>query len=213
MQTKLKYSLLALWRWLHSVVPSRLQQPMDRLERRYDMWKLKREGTPKLNLGCGNFFRWGYVNIDKYNSRADEMADVCDLHRYRDNSVAEVLAEHLIEHLPRRMVPQALREWYRVLKSGGRLILHCPNFELYLREWLEADTDYRRGWGIINIFGHDEEGMYHKNGLTVDILRALVEEAGFQVTEIKITENRFARDSLEYRKNGDIYSEAIKPIS
>ena len=89
--------------------------------------------------------------------------------------------------------------------------MRCPNFELYLREWLEADEDYRQGWGIINIFGHDNEGMYHKNGFTVEILRGQVEEAGFQVSEIKITENRFPQGNFGYRENGDIYCEAVKP--
>ncbi len=67
----------------------------------------------------------------------------------------EILASHLIEHLPRHDVIRALREWYRVLKIGGKLIVRCPNFELYVREWLEESPDYREGQGMMNIFGHD----------------------------------------------------------
>lgn len=194
------------------MVPIQLRRSMDRMERRFDVRKLKREGPLKLNLGSGDYIRWNYVNIDKYNPKADEIADVCDLCRYRNDSVDEVVANHLLEHLARKMVPLALREWFRVLKPGGKLILRCPNFEQYLREWLEADADYRRGWGIINIFGHDEEGMYHKNGFALDMLRDQIEEAGLQVIDIKITKNRFPRENFEYRENGDIYCEAVKPI-
>lgn len=190
----------------------RLQQSMDRFERRINVRNMKKRGPLKLNLGSGDWFRWDYVNIDKYN-KADEMEDICRLTKYKANSVDEILADHVLEHLARKELPKALVQWYRVLKPGGKLVIRCPHFGLYVREWLEeAEDDCCQEWSIINIFGHDEEGMYHKNGFTVDILRDHVEGAEFQVVEIKISENRFPRDNLEYREKGDIYCEAVKPL-
>lgn len=44
---------------------------------------------------------------------------------FRDGAFDAILAQHVIEHLPD--VDAALREWARVLKSNGRLVLATPN--------------------------------------------------------------------------------------
>ena len=52
----------------------------------------------KLNLGCGVYYKPGYINIDMFESEiADEIADICHL-EYEDNSVDEIEASHIIEH-------------------------------------------------------------------------------------------------------------------
>ncbi len=208
-----KCYLLALWRWLHRIGPMRLQQSMDRFERRIIVRNMKKRGSLKLNLGSGNWFRWDYVNIDKYN-KADEMEDICRLTKYKANSVDEILVDHVLEHLARKELPKALEQWYRVLKPGGKLVIRCPHFGLYVREWLEeAEDDCCQEWSIINIFGHDEEGMYHKNGFTLKTLSDRVQKAGFTIRKLEITDNsyRFSKKSPHYREDGDIYCEGLKP--
>ncbi len=76
----------------------------------------------KLNLGCGNNLLDGFVNIDKYDKAADVMADICYL-PYEDESVDEIVAYQIIEHLPywqtsfgEHSSPLFFEECYRVLK-------------------------------------------------------------------------------------------------
>ena len=80
----------------------------------------------KLNLGCGNDLRQGYVNSDLYNDKADLKLDSSDL-PYDDNSVDEILAYHIIEHFPYRKALATIGEWHRVLKPGGRLRIETPD--------------------------------------------------------------------------------------
>ena len=172
---------------------------------------MKRRGPVKLHIGCGGWIKYDYINIDKYHPKADEKMDACRLEGYKDNSVDEILVSHLVEHLPRRDVIRALQEWYRVLKAGGKLMIRCPNFELYLREWLEGSADYREGQGMMNIFGHDEEGWYHTQGFTKDMLEKQIKKAGFSTVKIEVTKNPWhTPEHPEYRENGDIYCEAAK---
>lgn len=85
----------------------------------------------KLNLGCGDKRLSGYVNVDVAPSRRGVRPDViCDLRRlehFADNSADEVLAVHVIEHFWRWEVEDVLREWLRVLKPGGEMVIECPN--------------------------------------------------------------------------------------
>ena len=73
----------------------------------------------KLHLGCGNNFKNGYVNIDKYIHRDDvHQFDILEL-PFTDNSVSEILAEHLVEHLSFREEKLFFYEVKRVLAKGG----------------------------------------------------------------------------------------------
>ena len=83
----------------------------------------------KLNVGSGKTIKEGYVNVDKYCEESDVKLDAGDLSDYEDNSVDEVLSEHMLEHVPKNGVVPVLQEWYRVLKSGGVLNLNIPDLE------------------------------------------------------------------------------------
>ncbi len=180
------------------------------------MRNLKSKGIIKLNLGCGYDIKWDYINIDKYNPYADLKMEAYNLRRFKDGYAQEIYAKYVLEHLPRNI--NVLKEWHRVLRPGGKLIVRVPNFEIFLREYLEGDLDYkmgmkedeegRVGWGITNIFGHDKEGMYHVNGFNTKVLRKTLEEAGFKITKCVIVPNLFK--DFQYRENADIYCEAIK---
>lgn len=89
------------------------------------------DGRVRLNLGCGDKILPGYVNVDVVESRAGKRPDViCDLHQltpFEDASADEVMAIHVVEHFWRWEVVDILKEWVRVLKPGGRMILECPN--------------------------------------------------------------------------------------
>lgn len=70
----------------------------------------------KLNLGCGIFYKPGYINVDLFEkSIADQIYDVRHL-SFEDNSVDEIEASHILEHFDVIQIPYILSEWLRVLK-------------------------------------------------------------------------------------------------
>lgn len=82
----------------------------------------------KLNLGSASVKIPGFKSVDLYNDNADYKMNVLDL-KFDDNSIEEILASHLFEHLSPHFATPALKEWYRVLKPGGRLVMEMPDFE------------------------------------------------------------------------------------
>lgn len=93
----------------------------------------------RLNLGCGPYLMEGYINIDLYNPDADINCDVRDLSRYEAGSVDVVYAGHLLEHFSPYKVMDLLREWVRVLKPKGRLVLELPDIEECCKHYATAD--------------------------------------------------------------------------
>jgi predicted SAM-dependent methyltransferase len=94
----------------------------------------------KLNLGCGDKILDGYVNVDVVQERAGRHPDVnCDIRKldvFSDEYCDEILAVHVVEHFWRWEVEAVIKEWIRVLKPGGRMILECPNLMTACEEFL-----------------------------------------------------------------------------
>ena len=71
----------------------------------------------KLHIGCGKKYIPGYKHLDVINfDHVDFVCDTRKLTMIEDNSVSEIYACHILEHVERNEVVSVLREWNRVLK-------------------------------------------------------------------------------------------------
>jgi SAM-dependent methyltransferase len=87
----------------------------------------------KLNLGCGEDTKAGYLNVDICGT--PEM--VCDLSSFpwpwQDNSVEEVYSCHFLEHVPD--FEKTILEIHRILKPDGIIHFRVPHFRNPLAVW------------------------------------------------------------------------------
>ncbi len=149
-----------------------------------------RDAALRLNLGCGDKILPDYVNVDVAATRAGKAPDVlCDLHElapFETASADEVLAVHVVEHFWRWEVVDVLKEWLRVLKPGGRMILECPNLLSACEELLRNPTagagPGREGQRTMWVFYGDpawrDPLMCHRWNYTPQSLGEIMAEAG-----------------------------------
>lgn len=134
----------------------------------------------KINLACGDVILPGYINCDLYNTKADVKCDVTDLSRFEDNSVDEILAQHIIEHFSYPEVDRILLEWKRVLKPGGELIIETPDFYESCKKFVSLPEEQR-----YTMYGHFFakswiDGETHKFLFTKGELWNVLTRAGFK---------------------------------
>jgi len=157
-----------------------------------ELFKQKHTMLPqlKLHLACGHDYDKDYINVDLYapeDAKCDIRFDVQKL-PYDDNTIDEIKAFHIIEHFHFFEIQEVLKEWYRVLKPGGKLYLETPDFLETCRSFVEGNPatgmDIEQ-WRIL-LYGHFFAhawipGQTHKFLFTESQLRTNLRWAGFQL--------------------------------
>ena len=109
-----------------------------------------------------------------------------------DGCATEVMAIHLVEHVYIWEVPDLLREWHRLLRPGGLLVLEMPDLIKTCRNVIEGRVvggkhpDQLTMWSLFGDPRDKDPYMNHKWCHTFKTLAPTVAEAGF----IKIVERQ-----------------------
>lgn len=81
----------------------------------------------KINLGCGNKRKDGFIGIDCYPCEAvDILADLTKPLPFTESSIDEIWLDNVIEHMPN--IPQLMGEIHRICRDGARVTIITPHF-------------------------------------------------------------------------------------
>ncbi|NVM20293.1 MAG: class I SAM-dependent methyltransferase [Desulfobacterales bacterium] len=148
---------------------------------------IKRGMGLKINLGSGTKCLYGYFNVDIASPCAETNADIESV-EFKDDSVAEVLMIHIIEHIDCVKVPSLLRKIYRWLKADCQLIVEFPGVlkvcSLVLKGKNKPEESRQSRFGIRGLYAGPTENMkghdYHKRGWTKNNMYPILQEIGFR---------------------------------
>ena len=158
-----------------------------------------------LHVGCGpetksqtrgfNNDGWKEIrfDIDK-NVNPDIVGTLTDMKLVKTNSVDAIYSSHNIEHVFPHEVPIVLKEFHRVLKDDGMVVLKCPDLQSVCEavvndKLLEPLYESPAGpispidilYGYRKAIAQGNEYMAHKGGFTYSVLKGAFEEAGFKL--------------------------------
>lgn len=111
-----------------------------------------------LNLGSGKRLLQGFFNIDRYTVQPSMLK--ADIYRLpvKSETVDGLFSAHSLEHLPIRRAVLALRDWFRVLKTGGTLLLSMPDIDMIMGVLLRKDLSAQsRRWFLYTLFGYQAD--------------------------------------------------------
>ena len=158
-----------------------------------------------LHIGCGpkhkdqttrgfNTDAWSELRFDIDESvKPDLIGTMTDMSAVADASVDAIFSSHNIEHLYPHEVPLALKEFLRVLKPEGFLVVTCPDLQSVCKLVAEnglTEPAYTAPAGPIApldiLYGHRPAMargnlyMAHRCGFTQKVLDGTLRACGFQ---------------------------------
>jgi predicted SAM-dependent methyltransferase len=144
----------------------------------------------KLHIG-GKKRKDGWKMLDiQSGPDVDFVCDIRDMSQFSDQSFDEIYASHVAEHIPysNNELVDVLTGFRRVLKSSGVLKLSVPDLEtlcwLFSSPRLTSESKFH----VMRIMfgGQTDAHDFHYVGLSFDILKQFLEEAGFtQIERVK----------------------------
>ena len=158
-----------------------------------------------LHTGCGSLYKSSCLGFDNDNwkeirfdidesNNPDIVGTLTDMKSVVTGSVDAVYSSQNIEHIYPHQVPIALREFYRVLKDDGMVVITCPDLQSTCEAVAQAgllEPLYDSPSGPISpidiLYGHrrfiaeGNEYMAHKGGFTYSVLNGAFHEAGFKI--------------------------------
>lgn len=144
----------------------------------------------KLNLGCGFDHREGYLNVDMNSWHGpDLLADVRRLDFLPAQHYDEILAQDVLEHLPRNDTVRVLAHWNRLLKDKGRIVIRVPSVLGIARLLTQPENQMpaKQEELIQCLFGTQAySGDFHFTSFTEVILKHYLGLAGFHCVSISL---------------------------
>jgi predicted SAM-dependent methyltransferase len=143
----------------------------------------------KLDIGCGEAKRDGYVGLDIVGVEGvDHVVDVANFPLpYEDNSVEHVYLGNFLQCLADADVINVMTEVHRVLAKGAEVEIIVPNLPKLLELFLDAKFEEKWSVWVMALFGTQERlGQVVKTGFDADKLFVCFEHIGF--TDARVEE-------------------------
>lgn len=139
---------------------------------------------PRLHLGCGPLRAEGYCNVDiTPQASVDITDDVSKLSKFPSNYAEAIYACHVLEHFSHKDAPIVIKNWFRVMKSGGEIRISVPDIDrivkIYTKNWDHFQKDGHTPWIGLIYGGQLDQYDFHKTGFNFNWMRHLLMEAGF----------------------------------
>lgn len=148
----------------------------------------------KLHVGCGKIIKAGYKHQDivdyphiDYRSPSWEIDE-------GDNVFDEIFSRHFFEHLHPWEAEDTLKEWHRVLKKDGIIVMSLPDLDFHIKQFhaigdseLMARKVSNRDHALAGLYGwcdRKHPWMAHRWGYTRESLKVLLSKY-FKVIEFQ----------------------------
>jgi len=127
---------------------------------------------------------WKILNIQK-NDGVDFVGSISDLSQFDDNSIEEIYASHVVEHVDQKNIKKTLEGIYRVLKNDGKFYISVPDLDVLCRIFIDNKAPAKVKFHVMRMMfgGQTDEFDYHYFGWNYEFLNSYLIEAGFKKNE------------------------------
>ena len=153
----------------------------------------KKEGWKVLNIQPGLF--------------VDYIGDIRDLSQFDENSIEEIYASHVLEHIEQNQTLEALKGIFRVLKKNGKFYVSVPDLDILCRMFIHKEATSKIKFDVMRMIfgGQIDKYDFHYFGWNFEFLNDYLTKTGFSKIEKVETFNLF-KDTSELKCYGSYIS-------
>ena len=136
----------------------------------------------KLNIGGEQKKEgWKILNIQEKDG-VDFIGDISDLNQFEDNSVEEIYASHIVEHVDQNKIKGTLKGIHRILKDGGKFYISVPDMDILCRIFMAKEAPKKAKFHVMRMMfgGQIDKYDYHYFGRNFEFLKDYIQDAGFK---------------------------------
>ena len=124
------------------------------------------------------------LNIQK-NDGVDFIGDISDLSQFEDNSIDEIYASHVVEHINQKNIKKTLSGIHRVLTTNGKFYISVPDMDVLCRIFISKEAPTKVKFHVMRMMfgGQIDEFDFHYFGWNLEFLKDYLSSAGFKKIE------------------------------
>ena len=147
---------------------------------------------------------WKILNIQKKNG-VDFIGDITDLSQFKENSIDEIYASHVVEHVDQNNIKKTLSGVYRVLDNDGKFYVSVPDMDILCQMFLAKKLTSKVRFHIMRMMfgGQTDKYDYHYFGWNFGFLKDYLQEAGFKKIE-KVKSFSLFKDTSDFAPYNEI---------
>ena len=145
---------------------------------------------------------WKILNIQKKEG-VDFIGDISDLSQFDDNSIEEIYASHVLEHVAQKNIKKTIEEIYRVLVADGKFYVSVPDMDLLCKIFIDPKAPPQVKMSVMRIMfgGQIDDYDFHYFGWNYLFMKDFLTESGFKKID-RVKSFSLFKDTSDYAPFG-----------
>lgn len=142
-------------------------------------------GCRRLNIG-GTTPKEGWKILNAMPGvGVDYLGDIRNLDMFESNSIEEIYASHVLEHVNQQEILPTLKGIHRILVPGGKFYISVPDLDVLCHQFHNPRLEMPQRFHLMRMmFGGQTDAFdYHYIGLNLEFLVNYLQNAGFYSLE------------------------------
>lgn len=145
---------------------------------------------------------WKILNIQKLDG-VDFVGSISDLSQFDNDTIEEIYASHVVEHVDQKNIKKTLNGIYRILKEGGKFYISVPDLDVLCKIFINDKAPPKVKFHVMRMMfgGQTDEHDYHYFGWNFLFMKDFLIESGFKKVE-RVKSFSIFNDTSDYAPYG-----------
>ena len=145
---------------------------------------------------------WHILNIQN-NESVDFVGDISDLSQFKDETITEIYASHVFEHVKQENIEPTLNGIYRVLSPNGKFYVSVPDMDILCKTFVDPKAPPQVKFHVMKMIfgGQTDQFDFHYFGWNFILLNQFLVKTGFNKIQ-RVKSFSLFNDTSDYSPYG-----------